>query len=297
MATPGIAVPGTNVPSGSAVSPGGAQGIQGLQGVAPVAGFISKTAAYTLTTADSGSYVLCSGGSWTLTLPAPAFGLAYELRNDMGISGTTGTITVQPTGGTIDGLASLALLPQQECKLRSDGTNWRTFGLKREVILGTQDITVTTASSTVLLPAGFRLFTLDFAGLRSDSADATFYAQLSTDGGSTWLTGGGYYSQLLFNSSSGGVGTVAYSSVGQINLGGFTASAPYGMASLKLYPGGPSNNPDWLIDSVYWYVTGNYNQKMNYGGFYAGNLLATALKYYPGSGNITNLHLTVKGVV
>src|ERR1700747_3465004 len=35
-------------------------------------GFISKTAAYTLTTADSNKYVICSGGSWTLTLPAPA---------------------------------------------------------------------------------------------------------------------------------------------------------------------------------------------------------------------------------
>jgi len=65
-------------------------------------GFIGKTAAYTLTPADSGTYVVCSGGSWTLTLPAPALGLMYQVRNDMGISGTTGTITLQPNGGTID---------------------------------------------------------------------------------------------------------------------------------------------------------------------------------------------------
>jgi hypothetical protein len=66
-------------------------------------GFISKTAAYTLTTTDSNKYFICSGGSWTLTLPAPVSGLTYHLRNDMGISGTTGTITLQATGGTIDG--------------------------------------------------------------------------------------------------------------------------------------------------------------------------------------------------
>ena len=67
-------------------------------------GFVSKTAAYTLTTADSGKYVICSGGSWALTLPAPATGLIYQIRNDQGISGTTGTITITPTGGTIDGI-------------------------------------------------------------------------------------------------------------------------------------------------------------------------------------------------
>src|ERR1700757_4924387 len=91
--------------------------------VGPSSGFISKSAAYTLTTADSGKYVICSGGSWTLTMPAPASGLTYQVRNDMGISGTTGTITLQPNGGTIDGLSSKPLLPQQECTLITDGIN------------------------------------------------------------------------------------------------------------------------------------------------------------------------------
>src|SRR6516164_10955028 len=179
MATPGIAVPGTNVPSGSGVSPGGAQGVQGLQGIAAITGFMSKTSAYTLTAADSSKYVICSGGSWTLTLPAPAAGLNYRVRNDMGITGTTGTITIQPAGGTIDGLASIPLLAQQEATIISDGTNWRTFGLKREVILGTQDITSAQANGVVLLPAGYRLFQLDFSYQQVSGADAGFYAQLS----------------------------------------------------------------------------------------------------------------------
>src|SRR5262245_2236103 len=49
-----------------------------------VNGFISKTAAYTLTSADSNKYIICSGGSWTLTLPTAALGFCYNVRNDQG---------------------------------------------------------------------------------------------------------------------------------------------------------------------------------------------------------------------
>jgi hypothetical protein len=259
-------------------------------------GFISKTANYGLTSADSGKYVLCSGGSWQLTLPTPVAGLNYRVRNDQGITGTTGTITLAPSGGMIDNLASLALLPQQDCAILTDGTNWRTFGLKREVILGTQDITSATASGTVLLPAGFRLFTLDFTGLQSSVADASFVFQISFDGGTTWQTAG-YYTQLLTNTSATVAGTVSYNAAVQSYLGTFTASAPYGMASLKLHPGGATINANWLADATYWYVTGAFVQKYQYGGFTSSNGLVTALKYYPSSGNIVNIHLTVKGIV
>jgi hypothetical protein len=71
--------------------------------IAALSAFVTKTAAYTLVPADSGKYVIASGGSWTLTLPAPVAGFNFRLRNDMGISGTTGTITIQANGGTIDG--------------------------------------------------------------------------------------------------------------------------------------------------------------------------------------------------
>src|SRR5215467_4556604 len=150
MAAPGIAVPGTVIPSGVLVTPGGPQGITGLQGPSGpnavsadagnqaklgsdsliyvpggINGFISKTAAYTLTLADRNKYIVCSNGSWTLTLPAAQVGLTFNLRNDQGISGTTGTITVQPAAGTIDNTTSLALLPAQDCLIVCDGTNWR----------------------------------------------------------------------------------------------------------------------------------------------------------------------------
>src|SRR5436309_10730564 len=116
---------------------------------AAIPGILYKSAAYTVLAADQNKYIICSGVSWTLTLPAAAAGLCYNLRNDMGITGVTGTITIQPPSGTIDGVASLALLPQQECTIVCDGSGWRSFGLKREIILGVQDITVSTANAFV----------------------------------------------------------------------------------------------------------------------------------------------------
>lgn len=48
---------GTVVASGSLVSPGGQQGPSGQNLVSQ--GFVSQTAAYTLTTADNGKYFIC----------------------------------------------------------------------------------------------------------------------------------------------------------------------------------------------------------------------------------------------
>jgi hypothetical protein len=270
--------------------------LDGTNHFQPIAGaFMSKTAAYTLTIADSNKYVICSGGSWTLTLPAPAVGLIYDLRNDMGITGTIGTITVQPTGGTIDGLTSLALLPQQECKLRSDGTNWRTFGLKREVVLGTQDITSATASSTVLLPLGFRLFTLDFTAMQASAPDVNLLMQFSSDGGNTWITSSYSWSSIFSASSTAVSNSWTSGSTGGA-IGTFPSVAQMGQSSVKLYPG--LQYPLWLSDEGYYYSTPAYVQKMNRQGYCSGGTPPiNALKYYAGSGNITNLHLTVKGVV
>src|SRR6516164_617582 len=181
-------VQGTNVTLSSTGADSGTGDVTVSVTGAVVNGFISKTAAYTLTSADSGKYVICSGGSWTLTLPAPAAGLSFSVRNDMGISGTTGTITIATNGGTIDGLASILLLPQQEATIISDGTNWRSFGLKREVIIGTQDLSTSTPSQTILLPVGYRFFELMLCQIATDTDGAYLAFQLSADGGMTWLT-------------------------------------------------------------------------------------------------------------
>lgn len=260
--------------------------------------FISKTAAYTATVADSGKEIICSGGSWTLTLPAPAIGLTYDLRNDMGISGTTGTITVSPTGGTIDGAASLALLPQQECKLRCDGTNWRSFGLKREVILGTQDITTSQATGVVLLPLGYRIFELEWAGLKSVTDGQNLSVQFSTNGGSTWITTTSYIWGLIYNTSTTAVAAVVNN--GAISaLAGPTmnATTAYGHSRMRLFPGSASLVPNYVSEA------GDYNnsmsapQRMSIYGSMSGAGPVNALQYFAASGNIASSQLTVKGVV
>jgi hypothetical protein len=265
---------------------------------APTKGFIAKTAAYTLTPADSGRYVICSGGSWTLALPAPASGLAYQVRNDMGISGTTGTITLQPTGGTIDGLASFSLLPQQECTLITDGTNWRTLGLKREVILGTQDITASTPSGSVLLPAGYRAFELTFSGLQGATDGQSLFGQFSTDGGATWISSAFYYYQLIFNSSASAVIAAGVSAGATTFYLGTQISnvAIHSLAKALIYPGSATTRPTVLSESES-YNASVFAIRASMANFLAQNVRVNALQYYMSSGNILNSFLTVKGVV
>jgi len=320
----GTAVPGTNVPSGVTVSPGGAQGIQGLTGPGGpnvvstdtgnqsklgsdsliytpggINGFISKTAAYTLTLADRNKYVICSGGSWTLTLPAAAVGLCYNVRNDQGISGTTGTITLQPAAGTIDGLASIALLPQQECLLISDGTNWRSFGLKREVILGTQDITTSTANGVVLLPVGYRYFELKFTGVQPVTVDSYLSCQFSTDGGATWLATL-YYTGQIRTPTTTTVSNVQSDNVGSIAITPPDAAGGLGaQCNITLYPGSVSSaiRPSLLVDGAARQNAGALTYQWKTWALQNSVNTINAFQYYMSAGNIATSFLTVKGIV
>jgi hypothetical protein len=259
--------------------------------------FVTKSAAYTLTTADSGKYVICSGGSWTLTLPTPVAGLNYQLRNDMGISGTIGTITLSPTGGTIDGLASIPLLPQQECTIITDGTNWRTFGLKREVILGTQDITSSTASGSVLLPVGYRYFELQFTGFNPVTNDDTLSCQFSTNGGSTWITTGYYYG-ILYNLNATTAGFSDAENTTYLPLIGNSyggVATPASQSKAVIWPGSATQWPTLEV-SMGSRRSVAYQVKWEVYGLLGAAGVINALKYFA-AGTINNSFLTVKGVV
>lgn len=255
--------------------------------------FVTKTAAYTLSPADSSKYIICSGGSWTLTLPIPVVGLTYRLRNDMGISGTTGTITVQPTGGTIDGKASLALLPQQECTIITDGTNWRTFELRREVILGTLDIT-SVASGVILLPVGYRYFEIEFQNFGVSASDY-LGGQFSIDGGTTWQTTN-YYQGLMYNNSATVTTYQNSENIAQFYILPTLSSANsnWGTGRLVISPGAVIA---FRVDSI-----GRTSAPMQYQwhneGFWNNAAVPNALKVFcPGGANIALLKSTVKGVV
>jgi hypothetical protein len=270
--------------------------------VGAITAFVTKTAAYTLLPADSSKYFICSGGSWTLTLPAPASGLNYRVRNDMGISGVTGTITIQPAAGTIDGLSSLALLPQQEIWLLTDSVNWRSHGSKREVILGINDLTATTASAVILLPVGYRYFELELEQIGVDTDSALIAFQLSADGGATWVSAANSYFEGIMYDGSATVASYAYNTTG--TYGSLTSqqttqaiNSSGGRATMRLFPGAATTPATYNVRSG-GYSQANARQRMySIEGFVNGAGLKNALKYFATSGNMTRAFLTVKGVV
>lgn len=269
---------------------------------ANVSGFVSKTAAYTLVTADSGKYFICSGGSWTLTLPAPATGLFFQIRNDQGITGTTGTITLTPSSGTIDGLASLTLLAGQECLIMTDGTNWRTFGRQRTAVIGTRDITVSTASDSILLPPGYRYYELEWDNVLQTGTTSTgfFGARLSTNGGTSWITATSY-ARGTFNSSN--ATTPGYGSTVSENWIALTDNLPEGAGPscgkvfMRLSPGNATVGPSWVVNSGVYNGSAGYVSTWANFGFYNVAGAVNALQYYPSANAILNSQLTVKGVV
>jgi hypothetical protein len=289
-------VQGTNVTLSSTGADSGTGDVTVSVMGAVVNGFISKTSAYTLTSADNGKYVICSGGSWTLTLPAPALGLSFLVRNDMGITGTTGTITIATNGGTIDNVASIPLLPQQEATIITDSTNWRSFGRQREVVLGTRDISISTASDTILLPVGYRVFEILFNYLTGSIADQNLMFQLSFDGGNTWQTTG-YYFMTKYTSSATAVSAANQNNVAQATLGGMGTGGTGQQAKLVLYPGLNGPSPSWLGETGYYYATGSYGLHYTQWGCLSIAGTANAFKYYQNTGNLTHAFLTVKGVV
>jgi hypothetical protein len=260
------------------------------------AGFISKIGTYTLVPQDSNKYIICSLGSWTLYLPAAAAGLTYFVRNDQGIAigSTTGTITVSPSSGTIDGKASVALLPQQECRIFCDGTNWRTFGLQREVVLGTQDITSSTPNGSFLLPVGFRYFELVFSALTPVTSLDQLRGQLSNDGGASWL-GGAYINGLFYPNSAT---TVAYQSTNDTFIRISAQNTSTGLARVLLYPGSLGHYPAWICDNCGYNTSLAIIGAWRCQGLYNANAgTVNALQYSMSSSNISNLSLTVKGFV
>jgi hypothetical protein len=113
-----------------------------------VSGVLTKTAAYTVVTADRGRLIDCSG-TWTLSLSAAASlgsGFAFAVCN----SGS-GTITIDPYASeTIDGSSTITLAPGISCLCVSTGTTWRIFG-KTPIV---EPTTLFEAAAATLTTAG-----------------------------------------------------------------------------------------------------------------------------------------------
>jgi len=200
----------------------------------PVSSFIAKSAAYTITSADVGKYFLCTGSGWTLTLPAAAPNLFYRVRNDQGIV-LNGAITIAAqAGSTIDGSASIQILCGQQCDIITDGTNWRTCGLHREVVIGILNPSAV-ASLIINLPAGYAYFELEINKLSCNTGTPNLQMQCSTDG-STFITTG-YYGMYWYNSASTAVSVGTYNNASSLYVTHWLESAARHMVNHRIFPG------------------------------------------------------------
>ena len=90
------------------------------------AGYVAKTAAYTVVTADRGKVINATSGTWTLTLPASSglTGFSFALRNT-----GTGVVTIDPNAAElIDGATTQAVAAGGAVIVICTGTAWTTFG-------------------------------------------------------------------------------------------------------------------------------------------------------------------------
>lgn len=308
MANP---IPGTVIPSGTLVTPGGPQGVAGPIGPTGPTGaqgtvlgpVVNLSASYTATASDSGKYFIFNGGTWNLQLPAAAAGLFYHVRNDMGLTAasTGGIVTILPASGgpTIDGAGSLALLAQQSCTLINDGTNWRSFGRQREVLIGGLTFT-NVANAIFILPDGYTEFELTFSELEAVSAGPNMQCQISTDHGNTWLSGStAYYGTYAYPSTATAWGTASYSYSAWYWTHWIENAAIRHSVAVKFHPGNANEDPTFLGHSgAIYQPSGGYCGQFLLSGFYnAQGPRANALNLFTSSGNFARVTVLVKGRV
>jgi hypothetical protein len=114
---------------------------------------VTQSTSYVILEADRATVQQWTGASGTFTLPTPA-----SVGSDwyVGIKNAgTGSVTVTPSSGTVDGSASLILAVDESAWFYSDGTNYYSMGLGQAVnsvfdfivinVTGTGDYTLTGA--------------------------------------------------------------------------------------------------------------------------------------------------------
>lgn len=166
----------------------------------PVQTFSSN---YTALDSDRAATYVWTSGSGTLTLTA-----ATTLGDDWFImvrNGGTGTLTVSPASGLINGAASIALQPADSAFIVCSGAAFYTVGLGRSTQFNFTQLTkaVTTGSYT-LAPSEAANVVQKYTGTLSGNVTVVlpqtiqvYYITNQTDG-----TGAGY--QITFTTGSGG---------------------------------------------------------------------------------------------
>lgn len=172
-------------------------------------GVASTAANFTASASQMHKPWILYSAAHTVTLPlAATLGQGAILGPFKCIDPIIGTITragsdtIRPHNG-IGSLTSITLAQGQELYLVSDGSaTWEAYYTKHTVLLAKAEFS--TVSQVVLaLPPGFRRFVLDMGVNHGGGAGKFLAGQLSTDGGSTWISAGGSYTFDYNNRISG----------------------------------------------------------------------------------------------
>ncbi|GEM_PF-6722841 len=107
------------------------------------------TGAYSIAVGDGTSLIRATSGTWAMTLPAPSSAGAgwWAIVQNTG----TGTVTLTASTGTVDGLASYPMYPNESRLVQTDGSTFVS------VILSPFDMIVT-SSVTFIVPPGYNNF-------------------------------------------------------------------------------------------------------------------------------------------
>lgn len=179
--------------------------VLGTGGKAPIStlpgGYLAKSSTYSAVLADNGKLIDCTG-TFTLTLPdASTVGETYsiDVRNP-----GTGTITLAPAAGTIDGGSSATVMSGTTRTVLTDGTNYYTTpeGPQGWTLLDTKATTSGTSVTFSSISQAFSELLFEFDAVVGSANDSVF-AAISSDGVSysanwdvTGAAAGGYIGQI-----------------------------------------------------------------------------------------------------
>lgn len=161
---------------------------------------------YSVTAGDRATILEWTGGVGTLTFPAGStLGNNYVVGV---VNQGTGTLTLAPSSGTIDGDASIQILQDESCFVISDGTNYVTVGRGRSVSFTVTALSKSLAGSgeSVLSTAEAAAQIQEFTGALTGDRTVTYGTSPNMYDIYNNTTGSSY--TVTFRATSGDTGVI-----------------------------------------------------------------------------------------
>jgi len=237
----------------------------------------------TLTAADAGGLIIFSGTTdFTMTLDAAATlgnGWSVDFKHD-----SRCLVTLDPNGSeTIDGATTLPVCYKQTGRIYSTGSTLHTSGIQRQVLLESWVTSGTTSEIAMLLPPGYNGFKL--RGNYTFSTTAWLLFQLSTNGGSTYISTG-YVGTQVFGNSGGGSASGAASNTSGLSVGYHGTATVGASVDAEMQRGTAAYN--WKASGITgWQDGGGLYFAMTLTSSYSAAVNVNAARLLPSSGTIS----------